>query len=85
MIYLYHGLLYREVEFAVQVGATNKQALQGVTTNAAKVCRLEEKIGQLTKGYDADIITVDENPLDNVSTLKNVSFVMKNGFIYLNK
>ncbi len=81
----YHGLLYREVEFAVQVGTTNKQALQGVTTNAAKVCRLEDKIGQLTKGFDADIIAVDENPLDNVSTLKNVSFVMKNGFIYLNK
>ena len=80
----YHGLLYREVEFAVQVGSTNKKALQGVTSNAAVVCRVDNKTGSIVQGLNADIICVSNNPLDDVRVLKDVSFVMKNGVVYKN-
>jgi imidazolonepropionase-like amidohydrolase len=41
-----------------------------------------EKIGSISKGKIADIVAVDENPLKNINTMENVSFVMKDGFIY---
>lgn len=77
-----HGLLYKEVGFAVEYGADIKTALKGVTSNAAIVCRLADRIGSLEDGYDADIIAVDGNPLTDVSVLKDVAFVMKGGQVY---
>ena len=77
-----HGLLYKELEFAVEGGASALTAVKAVTVNAAKMCGLEKKTGQLTAGLKADIIAVDENPLDNVSALKDVCFVMKSGKVY---
>ena len=44
----------------------------------------EGKIGLLENGYFADIIAVDENPLDNIRTLENVVFVMKGGVVIKN-
>ena len=46
------------------------------------MCGIEKKTGQLAAGLKADIIAVDENPLDNVSALKDVCFVMKSGKVY---
>ncbi|MBQ8850971.1 MAG: amidohydrolase family protein, partial [Oscillibacter sp.] len=77
-----HGLLYKELEFAVEGGASKLDALKAVTVNAAKMCGIEKKTGQLAAGLKADIIAVDENPLDNVSALKDVCFVMKSGKVY---
>ena len=57
-------------------------ALKAVTVNAAKMCGVEKNKGMLKEGMLADIIAVDENPLENIHTLKNVSFVMKRGQIY---
>lgn len=78
----YHTYLYREVEYAVELGADKRYALQGVTSNAAKVCRISEKTGSLEAGKAADIIGVSGNPLENVSVLSDVSMVMKGGKIY---
>lgn len=80
-----HGLLYKEVGFAVDLGADILTALKGVTSNAAIVCRMADRIGSLEEGYDADIIAVDGNPLEDVSVLKDVSYVMKDGKEYLRK
>ncbi|MBS6398140.1 MAG: amidohydrolase family protein [Clostridiales bacterium] len=77
-----HGLLYKELEYACEGGASALDALKGVTVNAAKMCGLEKKTGQLAKGLKADIIAVDENPLEQINTLKDVRFVMKSGKIY---
>ena len=78
----YHTYLYREVEYAVELGADKRYALQGVTSNAAKVCKISEKTGSLEAGKAADIIGVSGNPLENVSVLSDVSMVMKGGKIY---
>lgn len=77
-----HGLLYKELGYACEGGASALEALKAVTVNAAKMCGLEKKTGQLAAGLKADLIAVAENPLDNIDTLKKVSFVMKSGQIY---
>ena len=77
-----HGLLYKELEIAVDCGASALTALKAVTVNAAKMCGVEKQKGQLAAGLKADIIAVDENPLEKIGTLKDVRFVMKGGKIY---
>ena len=43
---------------------------------------MSNEIGQIKKGFFADIIAVDEDPIKNITTLENVVFVMKNGVVY---
>ena len=81
----YHGYLYREVGYAVKLGSDIVTALKGVTSNAAKVCGLGDRIGSLKKGYAADIIAVDGNPLTDVECLANVPFVMQDGNVVKRK
>ena len=52
-----------------------------MTINAARLIGVEKDRGSLRPGMAADIIAVPENPLENVNTLKKVSFVMKNGVV----
>ena len=81
----YHGYLYREVGYAVELGSDIVTALKGVTSNAAKVCGLGDRIGSLKKGYAADIIAVDGNPLTDVECLAIVPFVMQDGNVVKRK
>ena len=81
----YHGYLYREVGYAVELGSDIVTALKGVTSNAAKVCGLGDRIGSLKKGYTADIIAVEGNPLTDVACLAKVPFVMQDGNIVKHK
>ena len=66
----------------MELGAAPVTAIQGVTSHAAKVCRLEDRIGKLENGLEADIIAVKGNPLKDVSRLSQVGLVMKGGVIY---
>ena len=77
-----HGLLYKEVGYAIQLGADVVTALKGITSNAAIVCGLENEIGSIEEGLVADIIAVDKNPIDSWDTLAKVNFVMKQGKVY---
>ncbi len=79
-----HGLLYKELGYACQGGASALEALKAVTVNAAKMCGLEKKTGQLAAGLKADMIAAAENPLEHIGALKDVSFVMKSGQVYKN-
>ena len=62
-------------------GMTPLQAIQAATINTADLFGLKN-IGEIKVGYDADIIGVKTNPLNNIATLENVIFVMKEGKIY---
>ena len=75
-----HGTQAREFELMVKYGMTPLAALQA-DVNGAKLLGWEGQIGALKPGYFADIIAVRGNPLDDISVLKHVSFVMK-GVIY---
>jgi imidazolonepropionase-like amidohydrolase len=56
-----------------------KDILRMLTVNAAALLGVEKQRGAIKPGMAADIIAAPENPLDNINTLKKVSFVMKNG------
>jgi imidazolonepropionase-like amidohydrolase len=77
-----HGALHRDAVFVRQLGASNFDALMGVTVNAAKLCATDDVTGSLAVGKYADIIAVSDNPLADVAALKNVRFVMKEGRRY---
>lgn len=63
----------------VEAGVSPKEILKAMTINAARLLGVEKQRGLLREGLAADIIAVPENPLENINTLKKVSFVMKNG------
>ena len=66
----------------VEYGMTPMQAIQSATTVAAELMSWEGQTGAVASGYHADIIAVNGNPLENISVLENVFFVMKSGVIY---
>jgi imidazolonepropionase-like amidohydrolase len=77
-----HGTQARELELMVKYGMTPLAALQGDLINGAKLLDWQGQIGQLKSGYLADVIAVTGNPLDDITVLKNVEFVMKGGVVY---
>jgi len=64
-----------------EAGVPAADTLRAMTTNAAKLLGVEKERGSLKPGMAADIIATPENPLDNIQTLRKVSFVMKDGAI----
>jgi imidazolonepropionase-like amidohydrolase len=74
-----HGTQARELELMVAYGMKPLAVLQADLINGAKVLGWQDQVGQLKPGYYADVIAVPGNPLDDISTLEHVSFVMKGG------
>jgi imidazolonepropionase-like amidohydrolase len=58
------------------------QAIQAATINAADLLGEKERLGSVTAGKFADIIAVEGNPLQDVTLLENIKFVMKDGVVY---
>jgi imidazolonepropionase-like amidohydrolase len=77
-----HGTQAREFELMVQYGMPAADVLRASLLNGARLLGWESVIGQLKPGFYADIIAVPGNPLLDISVLKHVSFVMKNGVVY---
>ena len=69
----------------VEWGQTPMQAIQSATSVNAKLFGLEGQIGVIRPGASADIIALDENPLENIKALEDVDFVMKNGAVIVPK
>ncbi|UZR94712.1 metal-dependent hydrolase family protein [Chondrinema litorale] len=76
-----HGDNARELEMMVEYGMDEKEVLKSVTSVNANVFGLE-KLGHLKSEMLADIIAVEGNPIDDISTLRKIKFVMKDGDIY---
>ncbi len=75
----------REIGMLVQAGLTPLQALQAATTTNAELLRLEKQIGVLEAGFEADVLVVEGNPLDNVRTLLDPLLVVSNGRLVLDR
>ena len=58
-------------------------ALQTATTHAAELLKHQNDLGTVSAGKYADIIAVPGNPLDDITLMKQVTFVMKAGKVYL--
>lgn len=79
-----HGANAREFELMVKYGMTPTAAIASATIGAADLLGMSSLIGTLETGKYADIIATDNDPIKNISELKNISFVMKEGVIYKN-
>jgi imidazolonepropionase-like amidohydrolase len=66
----------------VKYGMSPLAVLQADLLNGAKLLGWDGQIGALEPGYFADIVAMSGDPLQDISALQNVSFVMKNGVIY---
>jgi len=77
-----HNFLWKEVKYLVHLGASNAEALLAVTKNSAELLGMEDSIGTIEKGKLADIISVKGDPLKDITILKDVSLVMKDGQQY---
>ena len=84
--YVYPGFsLHDELELLVQGGLTPLQALQAATINAAKFFHREKDLGTIEKGKLADVIILDENPLDKIGNSKKLFAVVANGRVFMRK
>lgn len=79
-----HGDNVREMEMMVDYGMKPLAVLQSATAVNARVFHADD-LGQIKTGYLADIISVTGDPSSNISAIRKVNFVMKNGTIYLSK
>ena len=77
-----HGTQARELVLMVKFGMTPLEALQADLINGAKLLGWEGQIGALKPGYWADIVAVPGNPLNDITSLQHVEFVMKGGTVY---
>jgi imidazolonepropionase-like amidohydrolase len=77
-----YGINARQFAFMVKYGMTPMQAIQAATTSAADLLGRSKEIGSIKPGKYADVIAVNGDPLENVSVLENVQFVMKDGWVY---
>ncbi|WP_036155147.1 metal-dependent hydrolase family protein [Maribacter forsetii] len=77
-----HGENYREMELMVDYGMKPLAVLKSATSGNASMFHLD-RLGSLKEGFLADIIAVKGNPVEDISSVKNVSFVMKDGVVYL--
>jgi imidazolonepropionase-like amidohydrolase len=77
-----HGTQAREFVLMVKNGMAPLAALQAGLLNGAKLLGWQDRIGALKPGYWADVIAVPGDPLNDISVLEKVRFVMKGGVVY---
>jgi len=81
-----HGRNAEEFIYRVKDGGIpNMEAVIEGTSRAAEALRLQDKLGSIAEGLQADIVAVKGNPLEDITSVRNVSFVMKSGKIYRNE
>jgi imidazolonepropionase-like amidohydrolase len=75
----------QEVANFVEIGLSPLEAIQAATTVSAEMLRMATSIGALETGYEADLIVVERNPLDNIRTLQDPLLVVSNGRVAVNR
>jgi imidazolonepropionase-like amidohydrolase len=80
-----HGQNAKEFQYMTEAGMPPMMAIQSATRVAAELVGMKDQLGTLEPGKFADVVATAENPLQNVKTLMNVKFVMKDGVVYKNE
>ena len=77
-----HGQNAKEFQYMVEAGMPPMFVLQAATTHAADLLKKSRDLGSVETGKFADVIAVEGNPLDDITRMQHVSFVMKEGVVY---
>ena len=77
-----HGNSGKEFGYMVEAGMPAMETIQSATITNAKILGMTSELGQISKGFLADIIAVNDDPTKKIETMENVVFVMKNGIVY---
>jgi imidazolonepropionase-like amidohydrolase len=79
MLVIHGPTVQHELELWVRAGIPPAVALQAATYNAAKVLRADNRIGSIQKGYDATLVLLDGDPLQDISNTERISLVIFRG------
>ena len=80
-----HGMNAEELIYRVKEGGQDRMAaIISATSLAAEALGLGEEIGTVQPGFQADLVAIDGDPLEDITALRNVAFVMKDGVVYKN-
>ena len=77
-----HGDNWKEFVYMVEAGMPPMEAIQSATMAGAELIGMADKLGSLEVGKIADIVAVGADPLQDISVMEDISFVMKAGKIY---
>ncbi len=77
-----HGENAKEFQYMVEAGMPAMKAIQSATRVASELIGMQDKLGTLEAGKIADIVAVPGNPLEDITLMQKVNFVMKEGVIY---
>lgn len=74
--------IHDELQYLVSAGLTPSDALKASTIYAAELIHKEDSLGQIKKGYFADLVLLDKNPLVKIGNTKTIHSVISNGILY---
>jgi len=74
-----------EIEIFANLGLSNFEALQAGTVSAAELLRIDDRTGRIAEGFEADLIVVPANPLEDIRALQDVLLVMSNGLLAMKR
>jgi len=77
-----HGDNVMEMELMAEYGMPNLDILKAATSVNARAMNWQDKLGHIKEGFLADLVVIKGNPLENISQIREVKFVMKDGVIY---
>lgn len=77
--------LQHEIEALTKCGMTPMEAIQAATSVAAELLEIDDRTGTIRQGYEADLIVVDQNPLENILSLQDILLVVNNGKVVLDR
>ncbi|WP_262694599.1 metal-dependent hydrolase family protein [Kordiimonas aquimaris] len=80
-----HGINAQEAVLMNQAGMPEMDVIKSATVVAADLAGMSDSLGTISEGKHADIIAMDKNPLDDITALTDVSFVMKAGNVFKNE
>jgi imidazolonepropionase-like amidohydrolase len=77
-----HGENAQEFQWMVEGGMSPMQAIQCATLEAARLLKIDDRLGTLEPGKIADVVAVKGNPIEDITVTRDVVFVMKDGTVY---
>jgi|AntRauTorcE11897_2_1112592.scaffolds.fasta_scaffold00532_14 imidazolonepropionase-like amidohydrolase len=74
-----------EMTFFVEMGFSPYEAIRASTSTAAQLLQIEDKTGKISPGFEADLVVLNSNPIEDIKSTQDVILVMSNGHLVINR